>query len=105
MTFLNAYPCSLEEVKCRDPDLHWGRQAFQACALLPELSRQFIILQGHHCSKVLEDVNSRLCPTQKQNGYPLTRFIILTKIFWAVEIFGKRPFLALTFSRVVEVVS
>jgi len=29
----------------------------------------------------------------------------LTKIFWAVEIFGKRPFLALTFSRVVEVVS
>ncbi len=25
---------------CRDPDLHWGRQDFQSCALLPELSRQ-----------------------------------------------------------------
>lgn len=24
---------------CRDPDLHWGHQVFQTCALLPELSR------------------------------------------------------------------
>ncbi len=28
-----------EEIKCRDPESNWGRQAFQACALPPELSR------------------------------------------------------------------
>ena len=27
--------------KRRDPDLHWGRQVFQTCALLPELSRRW----------------------------------------------------------------
>ena len=28
---------------CRVPDFHWGRQDFQSCALLPELTRQILI--------------------------------------------------------------
>ena len=35
------------EVECRGPDLHWGRQAFQACALLPELPRHNFLI--YHC--------------------------------------------------------
>ena len=34
----------------RDPDLHWGREAFQASALLPELSRLRRIIQAARCT-------------------------------------------------------
>ena len=54
---------------CRDPDLHWGRRAFQARALLAELSRPNIFFIRDFAEKLLQDVFHR------NNAYIFALFI------------------------------
>ena len=49
---------------CRDPDLNWGHQHFQCCALPTELSRQKDRHNGRPFKSGRRDSNSRPSPWQ-----------------------------------------